>query len=1106
MKKILSIITAAVMIFCLFPPVKTFAADTQTVEYIEYVSDGKGGAVPQQGSVECTALTSDAYELSDGWYVADGNVSLKDRIQLSGTVNFILKDDCTLTANFGIHLPKGSTLNIYAQSKGTGSLTSIDRSLLANASIGGNPEESCGTLNIHGGIIKAESYCVGIGGGGYNGNTFGGGEGGDITIYSGSLTAVHLQDPTFAGMAIGAGGNALFINNRGSLTIYGGTVTANDQNADGTALGCVPTFGSGYSPRVSYGSSASDVTTENPPADTSIYTSSAYVSIKPQKQQAHGSVPYVNYVSDGTKLVPSSDTAECTLLSGDNMPSELSEGWYAIDESISISDRLNISGTVNLILTDNYSFSDRGGIRIAEGNTLNIYAQNGGSGSLSVSASISDTAIGGNKGENSGTLNIYGGNISATNFNGEVFGTGGSVNVYNGTLKANTEGAAAISGSLNIYGGSVDAFAKTTSSAAVAADVRLYGGSLASQSLGNAALSGKPTFGAGYMPKVTYRKLVGIGYRPVTEIYFDESVYTLNQIKIENAFINAEYDNVGWDGLKTTGSFDHADCIELSDKMFLTTLTSGWYCIKRPVDKSSETLTIQGDVKLVLHDTLTVQNLVIPKGSTLTLYGYGGMRLTVNEEISDPNGNGGTLILSSTNIVSNDISDSSASKLGSLINYSANCTFKNDLICPDIRMYADQARSGTAYFKSSSGNALSSAPKFIGYVPKVTYTDKDGNTFTGVVDPPSSVYTSSKDVTIRLDHAVPICNHSANTNPTCEGANCSVCGTYIAPTGHIKGDPVIENETEAVCEIGGSYDEVIYCSVCGKELSRETKTVEAKGHIPAEPVIENQTAAVCTEGGIYDEVVYCSVCKTELSRVTKTTEALGHIEGDWEVISAPTTSSVGTRVIKCKVCGEILKTETIPQIVINIPQTITASITENSPAKVTFSEFEKLKLKISAANGRAVLTWNSITGADEYVVYAVRNGVTAELERTENTAFETKHINGTEYLVRYRLHGVLSPRSKTETISISGTKPLVAAVSEKDLIRLSWQDMEAEKYSIYKLADGKAVKIGDVNGTSVIINKLAADTEYKFIVTAVIDGNETKMLVRDIVTVRTKNA
>ena len=1097
MKKILSIITAAVMIFCLFPPVRTFAADTETVEYIEYVSDGNGGAVPKQRSAECTALTSDAYELTGGWYAADGNVSLKDRIQLSGTVNFILKDDCTLTANFGIHLPKGSTLNIYAQSNGTGSLTSIDHSFLANASIGGDPKESCGTLNIHGGIIKAESYCVGVGGGGYDGNTFGGGEGGDITIYSGSLTAVHLQDPTFAGMAIGAGGNAFYINNRGSLTIYGGTVTANDQNAGGTALGCVPTFGSGYSPRVSYGSSASDVTTENPPADTGVYTSSAYVSIKPQKQQAHGSVSYVNYVSDGTKLVPSSDTAECTLLSGDNMPSELSEGWYAIDESISISDRLNISGTVNLILTDNYSFSDRGGIRIAEGNTLNIYAQNGGSGSLSVSASISDTAIGGNKGENSGTLNIYGGNISATNFNGEVFGTGGSVNVYNGTLKANTEGAAAISGSLNIYGGSVDAFAKTTSSAAVAADVRLYGGSLSSQSFGNTALSGKPTFGAGYMPKVTYRKLVGIGYRPVTEIYFDESVYTLNQIKIENALINAEYDNVGWDGLKTTGSFDHADCIELSDKMFLTTLTSGWYCIKRPVDKSSETLTIQGDVKLVLHETLTVQNLVIPEGSTLTLYGYGSCNLTVNEEISDPNGNGGTLILSSTNIVSNDISDSSASKLGSLIIYSTNCFFKNDLICPDIRIYADQARSGTAYFRSSSGNALSSAPKFIGYVPKVTYTDKDGNTFTGVVDPPSSVYTSSKDVTIKLDHAVPICNHSANTNPTCEGANCSVCGEYIAPTGHKNGDPVTENRTFTSCTEGGSYDEVVYCTVCNKEISREAKTIDPSEHTAGTPVIENEAA-----DGTYDEVVYCSVCNTEMSREHKFKAEHTHIEGMADVVTMPTFTSAGSRVFRCTLCGEIIRTEAIPPINVNF--TTGAASSSGNASQVIYTEFPELKYSIEIKDGKAIISWDKIENANKYVVYAIQNGKMTEIEKTKKTEFETDHVSGTGYLVRYMKNGVLSPKSKSICGDITSNKPMVTAVSDKNSVTLRWQDMGAEKYNIYKYIDGKAVKIGTVKGTSVKIKNLTPDTEYKFIVTAVIDGKETAMLRSDIVTVKTK--
>ena len=87
---------------------------------------------------------------------------------------------------------------------------------------------------------------------------------------------------------------------------------------------------------------------------------------------------------------------------------------------------------------------------------------------------------------------------------------------------------------------------------------------------------------------------------------------------------------------------------------------------------------------------------------------------------------------------------------------------------------------------------------------------------------------------------------------------------------------------------------------------------------------------------------------------------------------------------------------------------------------------------------------------------------------------------------------------------ITSDKPIVSASAGKDFIRLDWQDMGAEKYNIYKYIDGKAVKIGTVKGTSVKIKNLTPDTEYKFIVTAVIDGKETAMLKSDIVTVKTK--
>ena len=54
--------------------------------------------------------------------------------------------------------------------------------------------------------------------------------------------------------------------------------------------------------------------------------------------------------------------------------------------------------------------------------------------------------------------------------------------------------------------------------------------------------------------------------------------------------------------------------------------------------------------------------------------------------------------------------------------------------------------------------------------------------------------------------------------------------TTIPAKGHVKGEVKIENATESTCEKGGSYDEVVYCTVCNKELSRTTVKTEAKGH------------------------------------------------------------------------------------------------------------------------------------------------------------------------------------------------------------------------------------------------------------------------------------
>ena len=156
---------------------------------------------------------------------------------------------------------------------------------------------------------------------------------------------------------------------------------------------------------------------------------------------------------------------------------------------------------------------------------------------------------------------------------------------------------------------------------------------------------------------------------------------------------------------------------------------------------------------------------------------------------------------------------------------------------------------------------------------------------------------------------------SITTAPTCteDGVKtftCLVCdGTKtekVEKKGHISAEAVRENEIKSTCTVEGSYDEVVYCKECGKELSRVTKTIDALGHTPGEAKRENVVEPSCMVDGRYEEVVYCSVCNDEISRVTKKIEATGHTPVDVPEVPATCTKPGTAAGTKCDVCGEEL--------------------------------------------------------------------------------------------------------------------------------------------------------------------------------------------------------
>lgn len=86
----------------------------------EYAYIGKDGTAQTQAN--CTEITAETWDISQGWHVVKENVTISG-LNISGEVDLILCDKATLTVSNNMNVTEGSTLNLYWQSAGSGKLT-----------------------------------------------------------------------------------------------------------------------------------------------------------------------------------------------------------------------------------------------------------------------------------------------------------------------------------------------------------------------------------------------------------------------------------------------------------------------------------------------------------------------------------------------------------------------------------------------------------------------------------------------------------------------------------------------------------------------------------------------------------------------------------------------------------------------------------------------------------------------------------------------------------------------------------------------------------------------------------------------------------------------
>ena len=351
------------------------------------------------------------------------------------------------------------------------------------------------------------------------------------------------------------------------------------------------------------------------------------------------------------------------------------------------------------------------------------------------------------------------------------------------------------------------------------------------------------------------------------------------------------------------------------------------------------------------------------------------------------------------------------------------------------------------------------------------------------------------------------CNHSGNTNTlSCtNNTTCSVCGGTVAPTGHTPSASWSNDSTDhwKICENPW----------CGEIIEKSAHTYGGwTVTIPATEEHEGERQHTCTECGYTETEIISKEAHVHSFGSEWKHDGTYHWHecdcGERTDVSAHTPDGgrtaqsggiyTGTLTYTCTVCGSVTGTERIKDNkTYNIPDYTFAPLYIE-----TGITYEKLRIGVETDESSVTLSWNSIGGAKGYKVYVYdSDDALISVKKTDETTITFKKLtNGETYrfVVKYTLSGrsYLSNYSDEAKVTIM-YKPFVKVSAGFGSVKLSWEAVEgAEKYAVYKINDGRAVKLTETTKLSV---RISTSEEGIYGVKAYVNGKWTALTTSDLV-------